>query len=129
MSAPPQAILDAVAKVTYVVPGVEACMAYVSVRYSEFWDALIIEHPDPKCVCKLNAAGPEAVSLARYIDELIGQHANPGSRLVAVVTEVPGSRTCALVGSRGTSKRLMKGLASGAFVCCGWRANTGDHVA
>jgi hypothetical protein len=71
---PPAAVLAAVAKVSYTVPCLEACMTVVAIRYSEFWDCLVIEHPDKACVCKVTPDGPEAVALARFVDEEIGRH-------------------------------------------------------
>ena len=58
--------------------------------------------------------------------------ASPSGQFVAVGTEVPGFgvadvRACRL---RETSKRdLQTCLGCGAFVCCGWCAGAGDHVA
>lgn len=72
---PPAAVLAAVSKISYTVPCVESCLTTVAVRYSEFYQSLVIEHPDKSCVCKVSPDGPEAVALARFVDEEIGRFA------------------------------------------------------
>jgi hypothetical protein len=72
-------------------------------------------------------AAPRALAASRPFSG-----ANPGSRLAVGVTEVPGFgvadvRACRV--EETTQRDLWKSLVSGAFVCCGWRAGKGDHVA
>src|SRR5580700_12252419 len=76
-------------------------------------------YPQHYCTLRMPVARPACTPCLGWVRPFRG--ANPGSQLVAVVTAVPGFGVADVRACRSGNEltRLIKGLVSGAFVCCG----------